>query len=67
MGKKKSLISGLKLSLKLVIAVLFMFSVIACQTGTSLTKDAPDIAGNKTKRKPLCKCGDNHKDNTLSQ
>ena len=52
MGKKKSLISSLRLSLKLVIAVLFMFSVIACQTGTSLTKDTPASQETKPKENP---------------
>ena len=44
LGKSKSLFAGFMLFFKSATAVLLMLSIVACQTGTSLSKDTPPVA-----------------------
>lgn len=55
MNKKRFLFSGVALSLKLTMVVLLMLSIVACQTGTSLSKDTPATQEVKEKENPYAK------------
>jgi hypothetical protein len=52
MDKKRFLFSGVLLSLKSIMVVLLMLFIVACQTGTTLSKDIPATLEEKQKENP---------------